>query len=282
MANLTLNFVIPIDTLRQWYPGPNWKKNLKKLLSLSNKEQVTDNFLFTHATFTEEGLHISINPQTLAFYSIDNTTPYSKIDYNVTIHFLCKYSHEIYWRICKHCNYTSFLLNPKGINHCFRTQYNISNINNKILMPVQKEMQQLYKQRILPQYFEYERIKEIENLRKISTYKIIILPILHNTTYIATPITPVRTTTPKQQLLKEIKKLLHKQPPLYEKYILQQIKQLDDERIQQLKEQLKALNEKLNETKQTYEREIDTIISQMLDTWKEYLTLPHFYKDIPH
>lgn len=273
--NRILKFVIPTETIQQWYPTPNWKKDIKNTLSLLDKS--TENFLFAHAILVEGGLHISITPQTLRNYVISNTMPYYCIDYNVTKHFLCKYSHEIYLRICQYNNDSnshSFLLRPEEINQCFKTQYNVTNIKKNILIAAQKEMQQLYKYGIFSPYITYETIKRFENPRKIAGYKVTILSTSRNTTFTPSPNSTTQATEQRQQLLKETSPLQHKQPSLYKKYLSKQIKKRDNKNMKKMEETFKILEKRLKEAQQNYNREINFIISQILDIWKDYLNSP--------
>lgn len=168
-----LNILIPVNILRQWYPGPNWKKDLAKVCSAQIRDMKeikmrNGNFkmmrLIAYAELSDEGLLLSVLPQVLHYYLVGPKSPYvTSIEYNITTQFSSRFSHEIYWEICKHDNpreqYT-FFITPKELNERFETKYNVTNIVKEILQPTQEEIKMLYDQNLSPRYFTYNEKRE--------------------------------------------------------------------------------------------------------------------------
>lgn len=229
-----LNILIPVPVLRQWYPGPNWKKDLAKVCS----EQIRDvkeihyadgNFrmmrLIAFAELSNEGLLVSVLPQVLHYYLVGEKSPYStSIEYNLTTKFLSRYSHEIYWEICKHDNpreHYSFFITPQEINTRFDTNYNVTNIINQILKPTQEEIKSLYDQKLSPRYFTFNEKKEN---RKIIGWELQIHNIEREN----------RELQKTQECYKFIENVLNKYIPKYKLAILSQIRSFPNEKIIQL------------------------------------------------
>lgn len=123
-----LSMTIPIPILREWYPGPNWKKDLAKVcygemrkvqkVTMPNGNFRINNF-FSWAELSDEGLVLDVIPKVLQYYKIGSGTLLSSIEYNVTNLFKSKFTHELYWEVCKNDNPRSnycFFLTPKDIN----------------------------------------------------------------------------------------------------------------------------------------------------------------------
>lgn len=172
-TNRILTMVIPINILRQWYPGPNWKKDIAKvctgkmkdvrMISLPNGNFKLMN-LFSYAELSDDGLFLDVVPKVLQYYIVGKNNPFTALDYDLTTKFESKFCHEIYWEICKHDNpkerYT-FFLTPDDINEKFGTKYNVTNILDKILTPTQLEIKQLYEQNQTPRFFTFKERREI-------------------------------------------------------------------------------------------------------------------------
>ena len=172
-SNRMLTILIPIITLRQWYPGPNWKKDIAKVcigrmkdikkISLPNGNFKLMN-LFSYAELSDDGLVLDVAPKVLQLYNIDKGTFTTSLDYDLTTLFESKFSHEMYWEICKHDNPRDqyrFFLTPDEINAKYVTKYNVTNILKEILLPTQAEIKKLYDQNLSPRFFTFEERREI-------------------------------------------------------------------------------------------------------------------------
>lgn len=172
-SNRILTMVIPINILRQWYPGSNWKKDIAKVCfgkmrDVKQQTMSNGNFrmmaLFAYAELTDEGLFLDVVPKVLQYYIVGNNYLNTTLDYNLTIKFESKFCHEIYWEVCKHDNPRDkyrFFLTPAEINEKFETKYNVTNILDKILLPTQTEIKQLYEQNSSTRFFTFEERREI-------------------------------------------------------------------------------------------------------------------------
>lgn len=172
-AERVLSVTIPIPILRKWYPGPNWKKDLAKVCfgemrRINVKTMPNGNFkmnnFFSWAELTDEGLILDVIPKVLQYYRIGSGIPLSLIDFNVTNSFKSKFSHELYWEICKNDNPRSnfsFFLTPAEINKKYGTKYNVTNIQTEILQPVQIELKKLYDDGLSARFFTYKERREV-------------------------------------------------------------------------------------------------------------------------
>lgn len=148
---------IPIQILREWYPTPNWKKDVTKMVRQLNKvsrfeSQPNGDFeyysLISFSKFSEEtGLQLNSDPEALRKFLIDSKSSYTMLDYELTNKFRCVYSHQLYWLICKHDNaYHDYkmYITPEEINRMFNLKYQSSDIKRFIFGPFKKELQKLY------------------------------------------------------------------------------------------------------------------------------------------
>lgn len=69
------------------------------------------NNFFSWAELSDEGLVLDVIPKVLQYYKIGSGTLLSSIEYNVTNLFKSKFTHELYWEVCKNDN-------PRS-NYCF-------------------------------------------------------------------------------------------------------------------------------------------------------------------
>lgn len=168
-----LTMLIPIVTLRQWYPGPNWKKDIAKVCigQMRNIKKISmpnGNFkllnLFSYAELTDEGLFLDVTPKVLQYYIIGKNNIGTSLDYHLTTLFKSKYCHEIYWEISKHDNPRDqycFFLTPKDINEKYGTKLNVTNIRQEVLDPTQEEIKKLYEQNLSPRFFTFKERREV-------------------------------------------------------------------------------------------------------------------------
>lgn len=148
---------IPTKILKEWYPTPNWKKDVtsmvNQLRNVSRFEKGANGSfkyysLISFSQFSdEEGLQLNSDPEALKSFIVDSKTSYTLLDYELTNKFKCVYSHQIYWLICKHDNaYHRYqlYLTPSEINEMFETHYQCSDIKKYIFTPVKKELKKLF------------------------------------------------------------------------------------------------------------------------------------------
>lgn len=174
---------IPPEVLRSWYPTPNWKKDIDKMIKdfmkIKGTPDADGNFdymsLFSRAKLDNTGLHLNVDPEVLQIYIITNGTPYTSLDYNLTKYIKCSYTYEMYWEMAKHDeprdNYT-FFLTPADFNRKFSINYNVTNILEKIIIPTQKEIEQFFRDGLSPRFFTYqERRKIVGKCKKIEGWE---------------------------------------------------------------------------------------------------------------
>ena len=126
-AQRILKVDISITTLKEWYPGPNWKKDIDKairyFMKIEGKADANGNFdyfsLFSRAKLDNSGLHLNVDPEVLELYIIRAGNFNTELDYNVTKLFKCAYTHEMYWEMLKHdypkFDYRFFLTDRKSV-----------------------------------------------------------------------------------------------------------------------------------------------------------------------
>lgn len=163
---------IDIPTLRDLYPGPNWKKDINKavqfFMKIEGKEDADGNFdytsLFSRAQLNSTGLHLNVDPEVLKLYIIRAGGSYTELDYNLTTFFKCAYTHEMYWQMCLHdipsFDYR-FFFTPEDINKKFHTKYQSSNIVSQIIIPTLNEIRELYEAGLSPRFFTYNERREV-------------------------------------------------------------------------------------------------------------------------
>lgn len=167
-----LKLDIPPEVLRTWYPTPNWKKDINKMIKdfmkVKGEPDADGNFdymsLFSRAKLDDTGLHLNVDPEVLQIYIITNGTPYTSLDYNLTTYFKCSYTYEMYWEMLKHDDPRDgykFFLSPEEINRKFDIKYNVTNILEKILVPTQEEIKKLFDDGLSPRFFTYQERREI-------------------------------------------------------------------------------------------------------------------------
>lgn len=169
--NQYLDLKIPVEIIRSWYPSPSWKKDLEimcdKLLNkrVSIKSE-NGNFrsynLLSYAALTSDGLELHIEPSALKIYLLDNEVARTDVDYNASNFFESKFSHQIYWECLKHANAASgyqFKITPERIHTLFGNKYTANTIVIKILEPVRREFEDLYKRGILMLSFTYKDVR---------------------------------------------------------------------------------------------------------------------------
>lgn len=172
-----LKLDIPPEILRSWYPTPNWKKDIDKMIrdfmNVKGKPDANGNFdymsLFSRARLLDDGLHLNIDPEVLQIYIINSGAP--SLDYNLTKYIKCSYTYEMYWEMLKHDDPRDsykFFLSPGDINKKFEIKYNVTQIVEKILVPTQKEIKKFFDENLAPRFFTYnERRELIGKCRKI-------------------------------------------------------------------------------------------------------------------
>lgn len=152
-----LKINIPTSVLKEWYPTPNWKKDVTNMVNQLNsitrlEKGANGSFkyyaLISFSKFDDEaGLQLNSDPESLKSFIIDSHTSYTLLDYELTNKFTCSYSHQLYWLVCKHdnslCNYTLYLT-PDEINNMFETKYENKDISKKVILPFSKEIQTLF------------------------------------------------------------------------------------------------------------------------------------------
>ena len=178
-AQRILKVDISITTLKEWYPGPNWKKDIDKairyFMKIEGKADANGNFdyfsLFSRAKLDNSGLHLNVDPEVLELYIIRAGNFNTELDYNVTKLFKCAYTHEMYWEMLKH-DYPKFdyrfFLTPEEINNKFKTKYQNSNITTQIIEPSEREIRAIYDAGLSPRYITVtERRDVIGRCKKI-------------------------------------------------------------------------------------------------------------------
>jgi len=148
---------IPTSILKEWYPTPNWKKDVTNMVNQLRKisrfeKGANGSFryysLISFSQFTDEdGLQLNSDPESLKAYLIDSKTSYTLLDYELTNKFTCVYSHQFYWLICKHDNAFygyQLYLRPEEINEMFETHFQNSDIKKYVFTPVKKELERLF------------------------------------------------------------------------------------------------------------------------------------------
>lgn len=178
-AQRILKVDISIPTLKEWYPGPNWKKDIDKairyFMKIEGKADANGNFdyfsLFSRAKLDNSGLHLNVDPEVLELYIIRAGNFNTELDYNVTKLFKCAYTHEMYWEMLKH-DYPKFdyrfFLTPEEINNKFKTKYQNSNITTQIIEPSEREIRAIYDAGLSPRYITVtERRDVIGRCKKI-------------------------------------------------------------------------------------------------------------------
>lgn len=172
-----LKLDIPPEILRSWYPTPNWKKDIDKMIrdfmKVKGKPDANGNFdymsLFSRAQLLDDGLHLNIDPEVLQIYIINSGAP--SLDYNLTKYIKCSYTYEMYWEMLKHDDPRDsykFFLSPGDINKKFGIKYNVTQIVEKILVPTQREIKLFFDDNLTPRFFTYnERRELIGKCRKI-------------------------------------------------------------------------------------------------------------------
>lgn len=152
-----LKINIPTSVLKEWYPTPNWKKDVTNMVNQLNsitrlEKGANGSFkyyaLISYSKFDDEaGLQLNSDPESLKSFIIDSHTSYTLLDYELTNKFTCVYSHQLYWLVCKHdnslCNY-SLYLTPSEINNMFETKYVNKDILKYVISPFTKEIQTLF------------------------------------------------------------------------------------------------------------------------------------------
>lgn len=171
-AQRYLRLDIPIETLREWYPTPNWKKDISKMCRdmqafKTNIDSPNGDFKYMNLLLNMEldptGLHLEVNPKALQYFVITNNK-FTSLYYNATKCFKISFSHELFWQACKHdisSHNFSFFLTPIEINKTFGTKYQNSNIKSKILVPAQEEIKSAYDRGISPIYITFEERREV-------------------------------------------------------------------------------------------------------------------------
>lgn len=170
---------IPPEVLRSWYPTPNWKKDIDKMIKdfmkIKGRPDANGNFdymtLFSRAKLDNTGLHLNVDPEVLQIYIISPDIPATDLDYNLTNYFKGPYTHEMYWEMLKHDDPKDkykFFLTPDEINKKFVIKYNVTNIVEKILKPTQAEIKKCFDDNISPRFFTYlERREVIGKCKKV-------------------------------------------------------------------------------------------------------------------
>lgn len=236
-SNRVLTILIPIVTLRQWYPGPNWKKDIAKVCSGQMKDikkisQPNGNFklfsLFSYAELSDEGLSLDVIPKVLQYYIVGKNNLVTSLDYEVTALFKSKYSHQMYWEMCMHDtprDQYRFFLTPEAINEKYETKYNVTNILEEILIPTQKEIKKVYDQNYSPRFFTFKERREVIGKSKtIVGWEFII----HNEAR------SKRQDLQAQEAYRNIDYFLQKYLEKYRMNILSQVKCFNSEKIIQL------------------------------------------------
>lgn len=232
-----LSMTIPIPILREWYPGPNWKKDLAKVcygemrkvqkVTMPNGNFRINNF-FSWAELSDEGLVLDVIPKVLQYYKIGSGTLLSSIEYNVTNLFKSKFTHELYWEVCKNDNPRSnycFFLTPKDINKKYLTKYNVTNIKKEILEPVQAELKKLYNDGLSTRFFTYEERREIiGKCKKLVGWEF----------KIYNEIRDKKQDIKAQEAYRNIDNFLQENLPKYRMNILTQVKGFDSDKIIQI------------------------------------------------
>lgn len=231
-----LRLDIPPEVLRMWYPTPNWKKDIDKmikgLMRVKGEPDADGNFeyqlLFSYAKLDDTGLHLNVDPNVLQIYIITNETPYTSLDYNLTTCFKCSYTYEMYWEMLKHDdprdNYKYFL-SPSDINKRFNIKYNVTNIYEKILIPTQAEIKKFFADGLSPRFFTFEERREISGkCKKIVGWEFTV----HNESRVQ------RQDAEAQEAFLKIDSFLHKYLDKYRLNILAQVRVMQSEKIIQL------------------------------------------------
>lgn len=234
--NKILNLLIPLEDLREWYPGPNWKKDIARACraQMSKREEIETgtgdfemiNSLLAYAKLSDEGLLLSIIPKILQYYLVKRPTSYTiLIEYSITARFLSKYSHQIYWELCKHDNpekQYSFFITPEQLNKIFKTKYKSASLGEKVLSVSQAEILQLYKQNLAPRYYTFTEKREvIGKCKKIVGWEVKI----HNAER------KNRELEKAKDAYEKIVSILEKYIPQYKLNILNQLKGFNSEKI---------------------------------------------------
>lgn len=227
---------IPSEVLRTWYPTPNWKKDINKMtkdfMKIKGEPDANGDFdympLFSRAKLDSTGLHLNVDPEVLNIYIITNGTPYTSLDYNLTTSFKCSYTYEIYWEMLKHDDPRDsyrFFLSPEDINKKFSIKYNVTNILEKIILPVQEEIKKFFDDRLSPRFFTYkERREVVGKCKKIIGWEFII----HNESR------EKRQNIEAQETYTKINIFLRKNLEPFRMNVLDQVRLMDSNKIIQL------------------------------------------------
>lgn len=240
-----LKLEIPILTLKDWYPTPNWKKDIKKLCSdlfeiRFHHESPNGDFdymsLLSRSKLDDKGLHLTIDPEVLKYYVLTPEAHSSSLDYNLTNKFKISYSYQIYWLMVINDvpeEKYRFYLTPEKINEMFETKYHNKNIVDKILIPTQNDIKGVYEQGFSPRFFTYEERREVVGkCKKIVGWEIII----HNEARTR------RYEIASQEAYREIDILLKKYLPKFRINVLAQVRVFDAEKILNLRDRLQKFN----------------------------------------
>ena len=228
-----LKLDIPPEVLREWYPTPNWKKDIDKMIrdfmKIKGEPDADGNFdymsLFSRARLDDTGLHLNVDPEILQIYIITNGTSYTSLDYNLTTFFKSSYTYEMYWEMLKHDdprdNY-KFFLTPTEINKKFDIKYNVTNILDKILIPTQTEIKKLFDAGLSPRFFTYQERRElVGKCKKIAGWEFTV----HNDSRTK------RQDIEAQESFMKIDNFLRKHLEKYRINILNQIRLMDSDKI---------------------------------------------------
>ncbi len=231
-----LKLDIPPEILRTWYPTPNWKKDIDKMIKdfmkVKGKPDADGNFdymsLFSRAILDNQGLHLNVDPEVLQIYIISSNTPYTSLDYNLTNYFKCSYTYEMYWEMLKHDNpydQFKFFLTPKAINQKFGIKYNVTNIVEKIIVPTQQEIKFFFDEGRAPRFFTYKERRElIGKCKKVTGWEFTV----HNESRVK------RQDIEAQEVFLKIDFFLRKYLEKMRLNILDQIRMMSSDKIIQL------------------------------------------------
>lgn len=224
---------IDIQTLRNWYPTKHWKKDLENTClymmnarkGISTKGGFELYSLLTFAELDDTGLHVNVDPMVLQKYIIASNTPNTLIDFGLSNKFKGAYTHEFYWLTCLHDQPSSgykFDLTPEWIKDKFGVKYQNSNIKLQIIIPAQKEIKELYDNRLCPRYFTFEEVRQVVGkCTKIVKWECTI----HNENR------QDKRKIEANKAYRDIDQFLTKNLPKYRINILEQIRLFDTEQI---------------------------------------------------
>lgn len=255
--NETLKMNIPIEEIKKWYPNRLFDRDLQEAVKWLNNSPVnyeTDNgWVITHligqGTFDiKKGLEIFINPGALPLYNV-KSSEFTILDFSTSMVITKKSSLFFYDKCCMWRNARKFEYTPEALQKALDINYDARRIKQRILLPTQEDLKNLFLEGVSDVCFDLEEIKT----RKDRGGKIIkwIFRIRTNNDDDMTEIEGYH------QFIKE--QICNILPDSW-KNIESQIKNMDNDRLFDLYERLK----KLKEQDQTKIKDIKSYLFMLL------------------